>query len=167
MKTCTRCGQEKPSEEFYQQKRYTKERESYYRVKGECKTCSIELSSAWQLRNPESRAKIQRRYASTSHGKEAVRRSYASQSERHPERIKARGKLSNAIRRGKIQKQPCQVCGNLRVEAHHHDYSKPLDVVWLCGLDHRRQHSYERERRNQTGVSRIAASGIVINPWVS
>ena len=36
-----------------------------------------------------------------------------------------------------------------QVHAHHPDYSKPLDVVWLCHKDHMREHMAERERRAQ------------------
>lgn len=36
------------------------------------------------------------------------------------------------LRRGKLQKQPCQNCGSEDSEMHHPDYSKPLEVEWLC-----------------------------------
>lgn len=35
---------------------------------------------------------------------------------------------------------PCSVCGATRGEAHHDDYSKPLDVVWLCRTHHWARH---------------------------
>ena len=43
---------------------------------------------------------------------------------------------------GRIFKKPCKVCGDLNVEAHHEDYSKPLDVVWLCHKHHGVVHSH-------------------------
>ncbi len=45
-----------------------------------------------------------------------------------------------AIRNGTIQRKPCEVCGNTKVEAHHEDYSKPLDVTWLCKKCHTEHH---------------------------
>lgn len=60
----------------------------------------------------------------------------------NPEKYKARNALNNAIRDGKIQRQPCEVCGTTsRVEGHHADYSKPLEVHWLC-FTHHREHGH-------------------------
>ena len=49
--------------------------------------------------------------------------------------------LNNAVRDGRVTKTPCMVCGDLKVEGHHADYSAPLDVVWLCKLHHTQCHS--------------------------
>lgn len=35
-------------------------------------------------------------------------------------------------RRGLLKKEPCEICGDKNTEKHHHDYSKPLEVNWLC-----------------------------------
>lgn len=43
-------------------------------------------------------------------------------------------------RRGKLVQQPCAVCGAEKTEMHHHDYSKPLEVEWLCRPCHMRTH---------------------------
>ncbi len=43
----------------------------------------------------------------------------------------------NAIQAGRLVRQPCQECGEVRSEAHHEDYSKPLEVIWLCKPHHR------------------------------
>jgi hypothetical protein len=56
-------------------------------------------------------------------------------------RAAARRKLNLYVYYGKIKKLPCEVCGASHVEAHHPDYSKPLEVEWLCPEHHR-----ERER---------------------
>lgn len=45
-----------------------------------------------------------------------------------------------AKRSGVLVQQPCEVCGDPVTDAHHDDYSKPLDVRWLCKLHHRAQH---------------------------
>lgn len=46
-----------------------------------------------------------------------------------------------AIRKGYLIRQPCEVCSTeIDVQAHHDDYSKPLDVRWLCRKHHREHH---------------------------
>jgi hypothetical protein len=52
-------------------------------------------------------------------------------------KLKARWKLNGELKTGKAKKKPCEVCGKEKVEAHHPNYSKPLEVVWLCHKHHR------------------------------
>ena len=48
---------------------------------------------------------------------------------------------SSKIRAGLLIKQPCEVCGTEeKIEAHHDDYMKPLDVRWLCKKHHQEHH---------------------------
>jgi hypothetical protein len=58
---------------------------------------------------------------------------------RNPEKAAARNAIYNALRDGKIVRPEfCGNCGRTaKVQAHHTDYSKPLDVVWLCFDCHR------------------------------
>lgn len=62
-----------------------------------------------------------------------------------PEKARARDALNGAIRRGRIKKPSrCEECGaHRKLHGHHHDYSKPLDVEWLCPPCHARRHSVE------------------------
>jgi len=55
----------------------------------------------------------------------------------------------NAIRDGRLTKMPCEVCGELIVDAHHDDYEKPMVVRWLCHLHHSEHHKIEREKVRQ------------------
>lgn len=73
---------------------------------------------------------------------EANRRAYEAR-KRNPiarEKMKTRVILRGAVKAGKIKRQPCEVCGTSKVEGHHDDYSKPLDVRWLCPTHHRAIH---------------------------
>lgn len=47
------------------------------------------------------------------------------------------------VNRGKIVKTPCVKCGNEKSEAHHEDYSKPLEVTWLCRACHLEHHKVD------------------------
>jgi hypothetical protein len=51
-------------------------------------------------------------------------------------RNNARQRLHYWMRKGHISPGPCQVCGNPNVEAHHDDYSRALEVIWLCKTHH-------------------------------
>lgn len=59
---------------------------------------------------------------------------------RHPDRAKARSSVMRAVMRGDIQREPCEVCGWIDSESHHDDYSKPLEVMWLCQKHHVEEH---------------------------
>lgn len=63
---------------------------------------------------------------------------------RYPDRARARERLSVAIRDGKVIRQPCHKCGNPKGQGHHHDYSKPYDVEWLCSACHGKEHRTTR-----------------------
>lgn len=51
----------------------------------------------------------------------------------------ARWQVARAIKKGILKRQMCN-CGNLKTEAHHPDYYKPLEVIWLCINCHRKEH---------------------------
>lgn len=53
----------------------------------------------------------------------------------------ARWKVRRAIAAGKLVRQPCEVCKKEPAHGHHDDYSKPLDVRWLCPVHHREHHA--------------------------
>ena len=45
-----------------------------------------------------------------------------------------------AVADGELSREWCEVCGEVEVEAHHDDYSRPLDVRWLCRRHHKLWH---------------------------
>lgn len=58
---------------------------------------------------------------------------------KNPDKYEAHKKFMNI--RKKIKKQPCQDCGRkTNVQAHHPDYSKPFDVLWVCPIHHKNYH---------------------------
>ncbi len=58
----------------------------------------------------------------------------------NPEKRAAHRVVYTAIKQGKLIKEPCTRCGLDPAQAHHPDYSKPLEVVWLCPSHHKLEH---------------------------
>ena len=54
--------------------------------------------------------------------------------------------MAEALRDGRLIRQPCLVCGNPRSEGHHPDYRFPLKVHWLCTRHHSQVHAAERRQ---------------------
>ena len=62
---------------------------------------------------------------------------------KYKEKVLARVKVNEAIRTGKLVKpNECSVCyqQEMRIVGHHPDYSKPLEVIWLCDVCHKAIH---------------------------
>lgn len=94
--------------------------------------------------NPR-RSKNQR-YCKRCHT-EYVRLNRPKHSELSPEeRMKsnARAYANQYQRRGYLKRKPCSGCGHRIAEKHHEDYSKPLDVVWLCRECHLQLHKQRK-----------------------
>jgi hypothetical protein len=52
--------------------------------------------------------------------------------------------LASALKRGLIERKPCEVCGAEPTDAHHHDYERPLAVTFLCRRHHLEAHKGAR-----------------------
>jgi len=130
MKQCFRCKEEKPETDFY-----TDPRMNDGHV-GKCKECTrrdVRINRAKRL-------EYYRKY-DTNRNKGSARRilhriANKRRVQLHPEKRIAAQVVANAIREGKLIRQPCEVCGAAKVEAHHDDYFQPLNVRWLCSRHH-------------------------------
>lgn len=70
-----------------------------------------------------------------------------------PQKYSAKIITGNAKRDGDLIRQPCEVCGNPKSEAHHEDYSRPLEVRWLCKKHHMDRHNQIRKEKRQLNLS--------------
>jgi hypothetical protein len=148
MKTCFKCNLVKDFTEFYKHPRMS---DGYL---GKCKACAkkdIADNCARKMLDPEWQIKERERQRI----KEARRRGlglvkkYAKIQESKEKRKAKYGEYMGAIKAKKLIPQPCAVCGNHKVQGHHEDYAKPLDVVWLCIPHHQARHIYLRNAKTR------------------
>lgn len=95
-----------------------------------------------------------------------MRANRIKQSEMAPEakkRALARQYLNVYLKRGKIVKKPCEVCGSEKSQAHHDDYSKPLKVRWFCREHHLELHYFDDKNKIAIIGPTIMGSDIVTN----
>ena len=138
---CSQCGQEKPLDEFDVNK--TKPLGRAYRCK-ECRRVYDRGRSKERAKTPEKIAQVARWHQS-EHGKMMARRSRAKRFALHKERYQAKEMLERLVNKGIIQRLPCAKCGEINGQGHHPDYSKPLEVVWLCQAHHSEEHNKLRK----------------------
>lgn len=144
---CSRCITEKTVEAFAPRP----DRPSGLRSK--CKACEQELLTARHRANIDvSRAKRREYFRADPRGQARIE----EERRRNPAKHRARAALHRAVDSGRLAKPSvCSRCPEKhRIEAHHDDYSKPLDVTWLCTACHRVRH---RELR-QLGIDPEAAT---------
>lgn len=115
-KICSMCNKEKELTEFKKRGGARKDH------RANCKGCD-------------------RAYRQTPKGRQLSRANNARMRKLYPEKFKARRNTRYAIRAGVLVQQPCRDCGELEVQVHHEDYSKPLEVIWLCDPCHREVHN--------------------------
>lgn len=136
-KKCFKCGEEKPLSEFYVHKMM---KDGYL---NKCKECAIKDVRLRRIEHPEILAEYEKKRLGNDERRAYVREHAKRWQEKYPERKKAHQTLQNALRDKKISKpDSCEVCGcKKKLHAHHYDYSKALEVVWVCVKCHRQLHS--------------------------
>jgi hypothetical protein len=130
MKTCFKCGTSKPLTDYY---KHPQMGDGHL---NKCKECARKDSAdrlEIKTQDPEWVEKEKLRHV------EKFRR-YRNGTELEIKKIKARSAVKHAISKNEIQKEPCAVCGNHKVQGHHEDYDKPLDITWLCIRHHNDRH---------------------------
>lgn len=154
MKECFKCNIVKPLDEFYKHKAMNDGHLN------KCKECTkkdshkhrdenIEKVRAYDRNRPNKseRIKKQSKYHNTEKGKLVRFIATKNYRSKNPERYKANTAVNNAIRDKRlIRPSNCDKCGiSCKPQGHHDDYSKPLDVRWLCVDCHNEFHNFVRE----------------------
>lgn len=162
MKKCFKCGHEKEIDEFYRHPRMS---DGHI---GKCKDCARADGKANRDADPEKyrrydRYRYRRDYekrrevcgSSSKNNPLATLEHKRKWRDRNRDKIAAHTAVGNAIRDGRLVPLPCERCGTTAfIHAHHEDYSRPLDVTWLCSKCHGLRHAeINEERRNNLTVS--------------
>jgi ribosomal protein L37AE/L43A len=105
---------------------------SFYTGRGDCRECvRKKVKARYKVKRLQALAYAKRR-AKLPERQKQLREATARYEARNPEKVKARKKVREAIRTGRLKRQACVVCGRFPAQAHHIDYSRPLFVVWAC-----------------------------------
>ena len=135
-KTCLKCQKRKPISAFgvhSKQVLLSGTLRVYYR--SYCKPCDDKRSAAWHKSV---------RYWRREVAKKRCRIYDKTPARRAKNRVRSRTRY--AIAAGKLKRKPCEVCGVRKSHAHHDDYSKALDVRWLCSKHHAELHISRGEK---------------------
>lgn len=119
-KTCNKCNTAKFLTEFW------KDKGKMLGVHGTCKDCFRIVDR-------------KRYYANHEEMKARKNKTGKKMMKLYPEKWRARQLLRYAVKIGQIKKMSC-ACGKKETEGHHPDYSKPLEIVWLCVKHHHELH---------------------------
>lgn len=131
-KRCFKCNKIKDINSFYKHKNMADGHLN------KCKECTKKDIKRRYL-DPESKQKIvayEKKRFQDPKRKLKLHFYVLKMREKSPGKYRARTKLNNALRDGRIIKKPCAICGDVNSEAHHKDYRKYLDVIWLCRKHH-------------------------------
>jgi hypothetical protein len=153
MKVCKRCLKQKELFEFYKHKDMLDGYLNY------CKECTKKRVKAHRIKNIDNIREYDRLRGRLEYRKKAnrernrscnmseaqknrINESKKKWANNNKEKVYAQNILSKKLKKGEIFKpDKCIKCGSMcRLEAHHHDYTKPLDVLWLCKDCHSKEH---------------------------
>lgn len=134
MKECFKCKTVKPLIEFYKHNQMADGHVN------KCKECNKHDVLSHRNKNLEKVRAYDRERGKKPERIKAnveVNRAWRAEDSR---RVLAHTSVSRAIRNGALVRLPCCRCGEAKSVAHHEDYDKPLEVVWLCQPCHKQRH---------------------------
>ena len=133
-KECFKCKTVKPLEEFY---KHPSMPDGHV---NKCKECNKNDVTANRNKNIERIRAYDRERAKNPERIQLnleVNRAWRAEDKR---RQVAHSAVARAIRNGSLVRVPCVRCGEQKSLAHHENYEKPLDVMWLCQPCHKQRH---------------------------
>ena len=163
-KKCFKCGSVKPLSDFY---KHPKMADGHL---NKCKECTKKDSKENLEKNKDYYLEYDRKRSTLPHRIELRKRLYKENKDteeyknaqikankkyrkNNPEKRKAHRAIQYALSVGKLKKEPCCICGDEKSQAHHEDYSFPLNVVWLCDKHHKEAHVKSGSFRKKPAIN--------------
>lgn len=137
MKRCFKCGESKQLSEFY---KHSQMADGHV---NKCKTCN----KADVIANRLAKLEYYREYDRGRGNRQSLEDLQRYRAE-NPKKYAAHSAVGYAVKSGKLIPKNCEVCNSVETHAHHCDYDKPLDVMWLCAAHHKEWHSINGEGLN-------------------
>lgn len=133
-KECFKCKTVKPLTEFY---RHAAMADGHVNKCKECNRQDVRSNRASKLEYYREYDKMRAKQPHRVKLALEVNRQWRSEDKR---RVQCHNAVARAIKKGELVPQNCERCGDEKTVAHHEDYDKPLDVVWLCQPCHKQRH---------------------------
>ena len=139
---CKRCQSEYKKQHYLDNKQKYKDKTREWRINNHDRYIAYQRN--YYKVNKELLSHKNKQYLNSDRGKairNRISRSYRS-NPKNLEKYKARVSVRIALKNGVLLKP--SICSNCSmegyVEAHHPNYKKPLEVVWLCKKCHENTH---------------------------
>lgn len=135
-KKCCKCGRLLEINNFYKHKEMA---DGYLNT---CKECHNTQNRLCREQNYEHYKNYEKGRMHTNKRKELVKKYVKKYRQAHPGRSAIYSAVNTAIKKGQLIKpSSCSMCGTFtKLVAHHIDYSKPLNVIFICQRCHKKTH---------------------------
>lgn len=157
MKRCRKCGMAKSLDGFYH---HPHGFDGRMNICKECHRAGVRVNRAKRIdyyreydrqRNSlPHRIEAHRAFRQTAAYKASHQRSMQRYLASNPHKVTAWNEVKKARAKGSLKRKPCVFCGSDQAQAHHHDYSKPLLVMWMCRACHSSCHKVQRARERKS-----------------
>jgi hypothetical protein len=134
-KKCFKCGIIKRLDSFY------KHPDMPDGHVNKCKSCNKKDVAENYRKNIDYYINYEKERFKRPERKEQIKKYQQKRRDAYRGKNIARNKISNYIRDGKLVRLPCEVCGEIKSQAHHQDYRSPLKVKWLYIKHHLELHN--------------------------
>ncbi len=139
---CGKCKEILPLTNFHRKKR------TRYNIGGYCKACNSDYLHNYSstIKGRDIKQKSNSQYWSQYYQENRESILKYRKGKYNPVKLYANNAVYRALKSGKLIKPDfCSKCGESwsKIQAHHEDYHKRLEIIWLCISCHKRHHNKE------------------------